>query len=231
VADAADSAALRRAFRTGRRLRREELLNAAETVDSPGTGTRGCSGPPLHRQGSGRVTKPIIYRHFGDLQDLYRAAGGSVICTGWRNYPACWRGEGRRRDVDHHTMDSCRHDGLLYGDRGASPTSSASWVLATRRPSGAGGRPIVVSYAVFAEQIGRLPGCGGRPTACPPSSGAMGYAAAGSDRWRRASWWLDGRDDPARGGGRCNSPTSMAAGNPNPRPHDTPKVGSGKRTA
>ncbi len=52
-----------------RAVRREELLDAADTVIRR---VGGKASAALIAKEAG-VTKPIIYRHFGDLQDLYRA--------------------------------------------------------------------------------------------------------------------------------------------------------------
>jgi AcrR family transcriptional regulator len=52
-----------------RAVRREELLDAADTVIRR-IGTKASAALIAKEAG---VTKPIIYRHFGDLQDLYRA--------------------------------------------------------------------------------------------------------------------------------------------------------------
>lgn len=52
-----------------RAVRREELLDAADTVIRR---VGGKASAALIAKEAG-ITKPIIYRHFGDLQDLYRA--------------------------------------------------------------------------------------------------------------------------------------------------------------
>jgi AcrR family transcriptional regulator len=52
-----------------RAVRREELLDAADTVIRR-VGSK-ASATLIAREAG--VTKPIIYRHFGDLSDLYRA--------------------------------------------------------------------------------------------------------------------------------------------------------------
>ena len=63
------SAASASAGRRRRALRREDLLDAADTVIRR-VGTKASAALIAKEAG---VTKPIIYRHFGDLQDLYRA--------------------------------------------------------------------------------------------------------------------------------------------------------------
>ena len=50
-------------------MRREELLDAADTVIRR-VGSKASAALIAKEAG---VTKPIIYRHFGDLSDLYRA--------------------------------------------------------------------------------------------------------------------------------------------------------------
>jgi AcrR family transcriptional regulator len=169
--------------RTRRRtLRREELLDAADTVIRR-VGVKASAA--LIAQEAG-VTKPIIYRHFGDLQDLYRA-----LSARHQDRLAHYLRSAREQDCD---LD---RRGRLHSVVGAffraverEPNLFLFLVQASGDTSEFEGGPSWFTRR-FAEQIGAHLG---READDPgsPHARAMGYAMAGA-LTATGSWWLEER--------------------------------------
>jgi len=166
-----------------RAVRREELLDAADTVIRR-VGPKASATLIAKEAG---VTKPIIYRHFGDLQDLYRALAI------------------RHQDRLTHYLRTARELHRNLDRRGRlRGVVSAFFVAIESEPnlfrflvqSGSGemidqdGGPPWLTRR-FAEQVGAYLG---REFDEPGSarSRALGYAVAGT-LITTGNWWLEDR--------------------------------------
>jgi AcrR family transcriptional regulator len=161
-------------------LRREEFLDAAETVIRR-VGMKASAS--LIAQEAG-VTKPIIYRHFGDLQDLYRE-----LAIRHQNRLASYLRGARESagDVDHRTMTHTVMTAFFAGVE-REPNLFRFLVLAPGDPAdGEAGQSWFVRR--FAEQMAiYLAAEAGQPLS--DKYRAMGYAAAGA-MVATGSWWLE----------------------------------------
>jgi AcrR family transcriptional regulator len=167
-----------------RGVRREELLDAADTVIRR-VGVKASAALIAKEAG---ITKPIIYRHFGDLQDLYRA-----LALRHQDRLTSYLHAARESvgDADHHVD----HTALTHAVMSAffqaierEPNLFRFLVQAPGDPADAdGGQSWFVRR--FADQIGVYLA---REANEPLSARfrAMGYAAAGA-MIATGSWWLE----------------------------------------
>jgi AcrR family transcriptional regulator len=162
------------------RLGREELLDAADAVIRR---VGGKASAALIAKEAG-VTKPIIYRHFGDLQDLYKALAV------------------RHHDRLAHYLVSIREKSRNLDRRSRYQHEVAGFFSAVEREPNIFRFLMQAAYDTdehegsppwltrqYAEQIGahlaRV-----SPDLDLGRARAMGYAAAGA-LTTAASWWLD----------------------------------------
>ena len=161
-------------------MRREELLDAADTVIRR-VGAKASAALIATEAG---VTKPIIYRHFGDLQDLYRALALRHQERLANYLRAAREGVG---DVDHHAMTHAVMSGFFQAVE-REPNLFRFLVQAPGDPEDPeGGQSWFVRR--FAEQMAvYLAAEANEPLSAKYR--AMGYAAAGA-MIATASWWIE----------------------------------------
>lgn len=163
-----------------RAVRREELLDAADTVIRR-VGSKASAALIAKEAG---VTKPIIYRHFGDLSDLYRALAIRHQAR-LTNYLRAAREAHRDRDRRG------RIHGLISAFFVAVEREPNLFRFLVKSPPGEfvdhDGPPWLTRR--FAEQIGAyLNQAFGEPGSA--RGRALGYAVAGT-LITTAAWWLD----------------------------------------
>jgi AcrR family transcriptional regulator len=163
-----------------RAVRREELLDAADTVIRR-VGVKASAALIAKEAG---VSKPIIYRHFGDLQDLYRALAVRHQDRLTYYLQAARESVG---DVDHHGVNHAVMTAFFQAIE-REPNLFRFLVQAPGDPDDQeGGQSWFVRR--FAEQIGvYLAGEAKEPLSA--RFRAMGYAAAGA-MVATGSWWLE----------------------------------------
>lgn len=166
--------------------RREDLLNAADTVIRR-VGVRVSAQLIAEEAG---VTKPIIYRHFGDIQELYRA-----LATRHERRLAQWLLEARERvkDQDRYGrfrgvieafLEAVDREPILFrflvhaGGDAADQDGALSWF--TRRWASNIAVHLVNETVAYEGS---------------PRARAMGFAMAGALQ-TAASWWLEERAGP-----------------------------------
>ncbi|HEX4428976.1 MAG TPA: TetR/AcrR family transcriptional regulator [Frankiaceae bacterium] len=161
-------------------VRREELLDAADTVIRR-VGVKASAA--LIAQEAG-VTKPIIYRHFGDLQDLYRALALRHQARLAYYLQAARESAG---DVDHHTMTRTIMSAFFQAIE-REPNLFRFLVQAPGDPADReGGQSWFVRR--FAEQMAVYLAMEADEQLSPKFR-AMGYAAAGA-MIATGSWWIE----------------------------------------
>jgi AcrR family transcriptional regulator len=167
--------------RRRRTLRREDLLDAADTVIRR-VGTKTSAALIAKEAG---VTKPIIYRHFGDLQDLYRA-----LAIRHEDRLTAYLRSARElhRELDRRS----RMRAVVSAFFGAVEREPNLFRFLVQSPTGEmrdeeGGPPWLTRR--FAEQIGAYLGREFDETGSARSR-ALGYAVAAS-LITTASWWLE----------------------------------------
>ena len=163
-----------------RALRREDLLDAADTVIRR-VGVKASAA--LIAQEAG-VTKPIIYRHFGDLHDLYRA-----LAMRHQDRLANYLKTAREDvgPVDHRTMTHAVMSAFFQAIE-REPNLFRFLVQSPGDPAdGEGGQSWFVRR--FAERMAIYLASEANE---PPSARfrAMGYAAAGA-MIATGSWWIE----------------------------------------
>lgn len=163
-----------------RALRREELLDAADTVIRR-VGVKASATLIAKEAG---VTKPIIYRHFGDLQDLYRALALRHQDRLAFYLQAAREGVG---NVDHHTMTHAVMSAFFQAIE-REPNLFRFLVQAPGDPADPeGGQSWFVRR--FAERMAiYLAAEANEPLSA--KFRAMGYAAAGA-MIATGSWWIE----------------------------------------
>lgn len=163
-----------------RAVRREELLDAADTVIR----RVGAKASATLIAAEAGVTKPIIYRHFSDLQDLYRA-----LALRHQGRLAYYLQAARESvgDADHRTMTHAVMSAFFQGVE-REPNLFRFLVQAPGDPEDqAGGQSWFVRR--FAEQMAVYLAA----EANEPLSArfrAMGYAAAGA-MIATGTWWIE----------------------------------------
>jgi AcrR family transcriptional regulator len=163
-----------------RAVRREELLDAADTVIRR-VGSKASAALIAKEAG---VTKPIIYRHFGDLSDLYRALAirhQERLTNYLRSARELHRDQDRRGRIH----------GIISAFFVAVEREPNLFRFLVKSPPGElvdhEGPPWLTRR--FAEQIGAyLNGAFGEPGS--PRGRALGYAVAGT-LITTVGWWLD----------------------------------------
>ena len=163
-----------------RAVRREELLDAADTVIRR-VGVKASASLIAKEAG---VTKPIIYRHFGDLQELYRA-----LAVRHQDRLGYYLHAARESvgNADHHAMTHAVMTAFFQGIE-REPNLFRFLVQAPGDPADRqGGQSWFVRR--FAEQMAvYLAAEANEPLS--PRFRAMGYAAAGA-MIATGSWWIE----------------------------------------
>ncbi len=194
-----------------RAVRREELLDAADTVIRR-VGMKASATLIAKEAG---VTKPIIYRHFGDLHDLYRAL--AVRHQDRLTYYL----HATREDVGNVDQHAITH-AVMSGFFQAIEREPNLFRFLVQAPGGPEDEDGGQSWFVhrFAEQIGVYL-AGQEPLSA--RFRAMGYAAAGA-MVATGSWWLE--DGTVTRGEAVDALTDMLAAGIPPAgegaPGDTP---------
>jgi AcrR family transcriptional regulator len=166
--------------------RRELLLDAADIVIRR-VGPRVSA--TLIAQEAG-VTKPIIYRHFGDIQDLYRA-----LAARHNERLGRWLRASRERDSDLNRR--LRFRGVIEAFFTAIDRDSNLYRFLVHAGVDVPGREGALSWftRLWAEEIAaHLAAITGQP-ADSVQSRAMGFAMAGALQ-TTGNWWLDERASP-----------------------------------
>jgi AcrR family transcriptional regulator len=166
--------------------RREMLLDAADTVIRR-IGPRASA--TLIAQEAG-VTKPIIYRHFGDIQDLYLA-----LAVRHNQRLGQWLLAARERNADLDRRGRFR--GVVEAFFTAIDRESNLYRFLVHAGSDLPDREGGLSWftRLWAGEIAlHLAAITGQP-AGSPTPRAMGFAMAGSLQ-ASGSWWLEERSVP-----------------------------------
>ena len=166
--------------------RREELLDAADTVIRR-VGTKVTASLIAAEAG---VTKPIIYRHFGDIQDLYRA-----LAVRHEDRLGNWLMAARQRDNDLDRYSRFRGTVLAFFTAIEREPNLYRFLVHTGADSPDQDAPLSWFLRIFANQIAaHLAAISGDPEGSPRSR-AMGFAMAGA-LTMSANWWLQERSIP-----------------------------------
>jgi AcrR family transcriptional regulator len=166
--------------------RREMLLDAADTVIRR-IGSRVSA--TLIAQEAG-VTKPIIYRHFDDIQDLYRA-----LAARHNERLHQWLLASRERDSDLNRRQRFR--GVIESFFTAIDGDSNIYRFLVHTGADVPGQEGALSWftRLWAEEIaGHLAAITGQPAGSLQSR-ATGFAMAGALH-TTGNWWLDERASP-----------------------------------
>jgi AcrR family transcriptional regulator len=162
------------------------LLDAADTVIRR-VGSRVSA--TLIAQEAG-VTKPIVYRHFDDIQDLYRA-----LAARHNERLARWLLASRERDSD--LSRRLRFRGVIEAFFTAIDRDSNLYRFLVHAGADVPGQEGALSWftRLWAEEIaGHLAAITGQPAGSVQSR-AMGFAMAGALH-TTGNWWLDERASP-----------------------------------
>jgi AcrR family transcriptional regulator len=162
------------------------LLDAADTVIRR-IGPRVSAA--LIAQEAG-VTKPIIYRHFGDIQDLYRA-----LAARHNERLARWLLASRERNSDLNRRQRFR--GVIEAFFTAIDRDSNIYRFLVHTGADVPGQEGALSWftRLWAEEIaGHLAAITGQPAGSLQSR-ATGFAMAGALH-TTGNWWLDERAEP-----------------------------------
>lgn len=166
--------------------RRETLLDAADTVIRR---VGPLASAALIAKEAG-VTKPIIYRYFGDIQDLYRA-----LAVRHDERLARWLLAARERDGELNRQ--ARFRGVVEAFFMAIDREPNLYRFLIRAGADVPGQEGALSWftRLWAGEIaGHLAAITGQPKNSPAPR-AMGFAMAGALQ-TTGSWWLEERAAP-----------------------------------
>jgi AcrR family transcriptional regulator len=166
-----------------RAVQREELLDAADTVIRR-VGSKASAALIAKEAG---ITKPIIYRHFGDLQDLYRALA-------IRHQERLTHYLRTARELQRSSDRRSRIRGVVGAFFTAIERERNLFQFLVKSPPGEmadqdGGPPLLTRR--FAEQIGAFLSREASEQ-CSARWRALGYAVAGT-LITTGRWWLEER--------------------------------------